>query len=64
MVLCVNYRKKLLSDFKKIIRSEEICSEIGEPQPGKDGGIAAWKYGNSMRDEDHHTILSAITCTS
>ena len=30
MVLCVKYRKKLLSDSKKIIRLKEICSEIGE----------------------------------
>ena len=28
--LCVKYRKKLLSDSKKIIRLKEICSEIGE----------------------------------
>jgi putative transposase len=30
MVFCVKYRKKLLSDSKKIIRLKEICSEIGE----------------------------------
>ena len=30
MVLCVKYRKKLLSDSKKIIWLKEICSEIGE----------------------------------
>ena len=30
MPLCVKYRKKLLSDSKKIIRLKEICSEIGE----------------------------------
>jgi putative transposase len=30
MVLCVKYRKKLLSDSKKVIRLKEICSEIGE----------------------------------